>query len=91
MKAKKIAGIVLIIIGIVVFLLAMYAKSRVAEAKQNVQKTSGMFSENPVNKQIGGALEKQISHYDAPIMWTMIGGIVVFVIGVGTLVMCKRR
>jgi len=91
MKPRKIVGLVLSILGIIVFLLAIYAKNQVAEAKGNVKKTTGLFSDNPVNKQISGALEKKISSYDAPIMWTMIGGIALFVIGVGTLVAPKRR
>lgn len=91
MKAKKTVGIVLIVIGVIIFLLGLYAKGRVSEAKENVQKSTGMFSNNPVNKQIGGALEKKIGAYDAPILWTMIGGIVVVVIGAGVLVCCRRR
>lgn len=91
MKAKKTLGIVLIVVGVIIFLLGMYAKGRVSEAKQNVQKSSGLFSDNPVNKQIGGALEKKISSYDAPIMWTMIGGIVIAVVGAGTLICCRKK
>ncbi len=91
MKTKKIIGSLVIVIGVIVVLLGLYAKSRVAEAKQNVQKNSGPFPGNPVDKQISEALEKQISAYDAPIMWTLIGGAVIFIVGAGTLIYGFRR
>ena len=91
MKKQKIAGIILVVIGIVVFLFAIYAKNRVSEAKHNVQKSSGMFSDNPINKQISGAIEQKISSYDSPLMWAMVGGIVVTLLGVGTYFRAGRR
>ncbi len=91
MRNKKITAVVLIVIGIIIFILAMYAKSRVSEAKGNVKKTSGMFSNNPVNKQISDVLERKVSSYDAPILWMTIGGIVVALIGVGVLCSCKKK
>ncbi len=91
MNTKKVIGSLVIIIGVVVVLLGFYAKSRVAEAKLNVQKNSGPFPGNPVDKQISEALAKQISAYDAPILWTLIGGAVIIVIGAGTLVWGFRR
>ena len=84
----KTAGIVLIVIGAIVLILGFYAKFRVSEAKLNVQKSSVPFSGNPVNKQLNEAMEKQISVYDAPIMWTMIGGVVIVVIGVAGVCWC---
>jgi hypothetical protein len=86
----KTAGIVLIVIGAIVLLLGFYAKFRVSEAKLNVQKSSVPFSDNPVNKQLNEAMEKQISAYDAPIMWTMVGGAIIVVIGVAAVCFCHH-
>jgi hypothetical protein len=91
MKAKTIGASVLIAVGAIVLLTAIYAKSRVSEAKQNISKGSGMFHDNPVNKQIGSALEKKISSYDAPIMLAMVGGGILVVVGIGTLFFGNKK
>ena len=91
MKTKRIAAIVLILVGIVVFLLALYARSRVAEAKNSVSKGSGFFSDNPVNQQITGALQGKISAYDAPIMIALIGGVILFAVGAGSLYYYRKK
>jgi hypothetical protein len=91
MKTKRIAAIVLVVVGIIVFLLALYAQSRVSDAKASVSKSSGMFSDNPVNKQITGAIQGKISAYDAPILWTMIGGVVLVLAGVGTYIYYRKK
>lgn len=90
-KTKKIVGIVVIIIGLIIFLLGLYAKSRVNEARSNVQKSSGMFGDNPVNKQINNAIESKIGSYDSPVFWTIIGGVIIMVIGAGTVYSCRKR
>jgi hypothetical protein len=90
-KTKKIVGIVVIVIGLVIFLLGLYAKSRVSEARSNAKSTSGMFGDNPVNKQISGAIENKIGSYDSPVFWTIVGGIIVMVIGASTVFCCRKK
>jgi len=90
-KTKKIIGIVVIVIGLIVFLLGLYAKSRVSEARSNASKTSGMFGDNPINKQISGAIEDKIGSYDSPVFWTIVGGVIIMVIGAGTVFCCRKR
>ncbi|GEM_PF-6137000 len=90
-KTKKIIGIVVIVIGLIVFLLGLYARSRVSEARSNVQKSSGLFGDNPVNKQISGAIEKKIGTYDSPVFWTITGGVIIMVIGAVTVFRCRCR
>ena len=85
-KTKKIVGIVVIVIGLVIFLLGLYAKSRVSEARSTAKKTTGMFGNNPVNS----AIENKIGSYDSPVFWTIVGGIIIMVIGAGT-VFCNCR
>lgn len=91
MNSKQIGGLIALIIGILVLIFAFYAKSRVAEVKKEIHKGSGLFPNNPVDKQISVALEKKVGAYDAPIMWGMIGGIVLVIVGAGTMLCCRRR
>ena len=91
MKKKKIVGIALMVIGLVVFLGAMIAKNRVDQAQGNLSETSGLLGNNPINKTISGSMEKKIEAYYTPIMWAMGGGAVLFVVGLGTLINCRRK
>lgn len=87
---KKTVAIVVMVIGLVVLLVGLYARSRVSQARQSVNKASGLFPSNPVNKEINNALENKISGYDAPVMWTMISGVVILAIGAGTYFRSRR-
>ncbi len=91
MKARKIISIVLVLVGVFLFLFAIYAKNRVMEVKKSIHSSSGLLPDNAINQEIGKALEKKISSYDVPILWGMIGGIVFIVVGVGTFVYGKKR
>lgn len=91
MRKKKILGIACVIIGIIVLLLGLYARSQVNEARSNASKTSSLFPNNPVKKGIDNAIEGKISSYDAPVLWTMIIGGVIIVIGLGTLYTSSKR
>ncbi len=91
MKVRKILSMVLVLVGVVLFGFAMYAKNRVMEVKKSIHSSSGLIPDNAVNKEIGKVLEKKISSYDMPILWGMIGGIVFVVIGVGTFACGKKR
>ena len=91
MNSKKIGGVVAIVVGVVIILLAFYAKSRVAHAKETIGKSSGMFGDNPINRGISGALEGKVGEYDAPIMWSLIGGFVLVIAGTAFLICYRRR
>ena len=90
MKTTKIISLILVLLGMVLFLVAMYAKERVSEAKKSIRQTSGLLPGNPVNLQIEKALEEKISSYDKPIYWGMVGGIAFVIIGVGVFFFRKR-
>ena len=91
MKTRKITSIVLVLLGIVVFLMAMYARYRVGEVRSSVESSSKFFSNNPVDTTIKKALNEKISSYDMPIMLAMIGGIVLVVIGVGVYAYPRKK
>lgn len=88
---KKITGLILIIIGALALIISLYARGRVSEIKGEINKGSSLFSKNPINKQISGSMVKQASAYDTRIMWGMIGGVVLIVVGAGTIVLSRRR
>ena len=91
MNAKRIVGIVAIVIGVVLFLFGLHAKNRVLEVRQSINQSSGMFPNNPVNKGINSALEHKIGEYDGPILMSLIGGGILMVAGIAMVVFCNKK
>ena len=95
MSTKRITGIIILIIGIIVILYANHLKGRIAEAEGNVQKGTSLFSGHSAGSQVGqavgGAIEGKISSYSTPVMLLMIGGIVIAIIGAGMALFCKKK
>lgn len=91
MSSKRIGGLVAIVIGVAIILLALYAKNRVRDVKANINKGSGLFSDNPVDRGISEALKKKVGEYDAPILWSFIGGFVLVIAGTTVMICCRKK
>ena len=92
MKFKQVIGLFVIVIGLVIFSYSLYAKYRVGEVRKNIEQGSSLFhGNNPVDKQINHALENKIAAYDLPILVGLIGGIVIVIVGVGTVFYRRKR
>jgi hypothetical protein len=91
MKTKKIAGLVVLLLGVVLFIFAMYEKGRVNNAKGSISRGSSMFSGNAVGNAVGGVLEGEAGKYDTPIMLCEIGGIILIVLGGGILYFGRKK
>ncbi len=77
-------------------------KAMIGEAQEKVDQGKSLFSLVPAGKEVGGQLSRpfdeqisrgaeEIAKYERIAFWLMVGGIVVAVIGVATLLTCKRR
>ena len=91
MKRRKIISLVLVLLGVIVFLFAMYAKNRVMNARESISETSGLFPHNPISEGVGKALEHKVGAYDTPILIGLIGGVALIVIGVGFYFSGRKR
>ena len=109
MKSKKMWPVIIIVIGIISIGFSMYVtkqveggKVQVADAQQKVDSSKGLFSGNPVTREVGKGLtggvqkkinegKEQIAFYEAVASWTMLGGIACIVIGFGTFFLGKRK
>ncbi|HSW87114.1 MAG TPA: hypothetical protein VLG49_06415 [Rhabdochlamydiaceae bacterium] len=89
---KRIIGIVVLIIGIVLIVFACYERHRVANAKSAIHSGTGFMPENAVSKMVGGSLEKKASSYDAPLMGILIAGIILLIVGAWVSILsCRKR
>lgn len=95
MNKKRIVGIVIAIIGIVMILFSNYIAGQVAIAQQNVQETTSMFSGNRVGKSVGDVANQAVAERSGPYLalsrGLKIGGVILIVVGVGFVVFGGRR
>jgi hypothetical protein len=91
MKKKKIIGIALMIVGVVAILIGFSARGKVANARENLQSTSGILGNNAVGKGIHDTLEGKIDSYDTPILLTFIGGGILVIIGARIFFRHRKR
>lgn len=92
MQKKRMIGLVILIIGIVLLAFGLYAKSRVANARSEVGHiTHSPFGQNRATDAVGGVLEGKIGQYDQPVFWCLAGGIVLIVIGGGMMLFNRKK
>ena len=90
MKIKRITAYSAIILGFVLFIVAIYEKGRVSNAKANISSGTSMFSGNAVGNMVGGALQNEASQYDSTIKFMEMGGIVLMLVGGGMLFFFRK-
>lgn len=91
MKIKRITAFTVLILGIVLFLFAIYEKGRVSNAKSNISKGTGMFSGNAVGNAVGGMLQSEAGQYDTTLKFMeMGGGIILILVGGGMLFFFRK-
>jgi uncharacterized membrane protein len=83
---KQLWGIVVFIVGVILIFIAIHAMHKIAEAKDLSHNISNFFEHNPgwnpILKFFGGKAQERISQYDTPVMLTLIGGIILIILGV---------
>lgn len=92
MKSKRLIGLVLLIIGIVLICFGLYGKSRQAGARSDIgHVTNNPFGQNKATDAVGDILEGKVSEYNKPIFWCFAGGIALIVIGGGMMICCRCK
>lgn len=95
MKRKVLGGLVAIIVGICLIVLSMYIKRQTGSARETIQKGKSLFSNNPIEKAVGGivqgAAEGKIAQYEAIAKWSLYGGIVLIIVGAGLIFFYRKK
>lgn len=91
MKRKRIIGIVLFIIGVVLIIYSIHSMNRISAAKGEVNAFKSAFSGNSTGKALGNVMEGKASQYDTIVMVMLIGGIVLAVVGGGVVFMSRKK
>lgn len=93
MNAKRISGLVVALIGIVLILGALYAQGRIGQVKGEISTGTEIASEitkSPFAKKVGGVLQNRASEYDEPAKLFLYGGIIVAILG-GIIFVCGGK
>jgi hypothetical protein len=99
---KRLIGVIFIIAGVALIIFGYYEKGQInmkgQSANEKIEKGQSMFHENPVSSAVGGSMQQQVTakvaHYHQMVMWIMIIGAVIAIIGIGLVISCgcnRRR
>jgi hypothetical protein len=91
MNFKKLIGIVVFILGVILILFSMYAKNRVHAAKTAVHEATGPFAGNPISKTLGSAVDERAEQYNTPILLSLIGGVLFSIAGVSMYLFFRKK
>jgi hypothetical protein len=90
-KKVKVAGLVVLLAGVFLFVFAKYEQYRVGNAKSSINRGTSMFSGNAVGSGVGRVLVGEASQYDTPLKLCSIGGIILVVLGAGILYFGRKK
>ncbi len=95
MNRKRLAGLVIFLVGIAMIVIALVIRYRVEGAESNINQGTGLVSEtpivSPIVKGVGGILRGEAEEYRTPMRILLIGGIALAVIGAGLMIFCCSR
>jgi len=92
MSKKRIAALVIFIIGLVLIIFSIIVKSRMTSARGDIGHiTNSPFGQNKATNMVGGVLEGKVGEYQPLFIWSLVGGIVLIVIGGGMMMSCRCK
>ena len=91
MSPKRITGLVVLIIGIILIIFSIHSMNRISGAKSGIHSVTQTFSGNSTGKTVGDVLEGKAGQYDLPVMVILISGIVLTVVGGSVVLFSKKK
>ncbi|MBS0604484.1 MAG: hypothetical protein JSS60_05535 [Verrucomicrobia bacterium] len=92
---KQIAGIIVLIGGIVLFFLTVNATKKIADATTLSQSISNYFEHNPdwnpIIKFFGGKAQEKITYYSTMVLLIQIGSVVLTALGAVMIVLFRKK
>ena len=91
MRIKKLTGIVVAVIGVVLIAYSAYSMHNIAKAKSEVESMSKNMSYDVVGKRVSGSMMDSASQYDSQVMIGLFAGIALAVVGGTFIFFCKKK
>jgi len=81
MRQKKIIGLVILVIGAVLFIFSLNAKHKIANAKSGAGAVTGLLPKNAFGSYASGEIKEATGQYDTLVQFIFLGGIGLMIIG----------
>ena len=88
---KKIIGLIILIIGAICVIFAIYLMQQTHEAKQNVSSVATASGEEPLGAIVGDVLSKKVSENDLKQACLLIGSLAVLLSGGGLVLLFRSK
>lgn len=91
MNIKKMAGVCIFVLGIIMAIYAVHSMGRINHAKGSINQATGIFGDRKEAQFANKALTHEASQYDTDVMILLIAGIGFIVIGGGLALFSKKK
>ena len=91
MNGKRIGGIVLLVIGVLLLVLGFYVKSLASNTELPIVEVESPAPFCPAHKVVEPVSQDKTAHYKKIYQWSLGGGILFSIVGIGMIVMSKKR
>lgn len=92
---KYVAGILILIAGIILFFFSIHATKKIADANTLSQNISDFFQHNPtwnpIIKFFGGKAQEKIEYYNHMTLMVQIGSVVLTVLGAVMIAIFRKK
>lgn len=92
---KRIAGFILLAIGIILFIISVNAARQIADANNLSTSISNFFEHNPtwnpLIKFFGGKVQEKIEYYSKVTLMIQIGGVALTALGAVMIVVFRKK
>lgn len=88
---KQLMGIVGLAFGLGLIVYAAYSMREIAKAKEEVHGIASWFADHPFGDFLGGVLEEKAAAYDQTVIWLLVAGAVLLVLGVAFFLMSRKK
>ena len=91
MNLRQVVGLISFAFGTGLIIYAVHSMQKISAAKEDVHGAASWFSGSPFGQFLGGVMEKKASQYDQTVIWLLIAGAALLIIGGGVIFLSRTR
>ena len=91
MGIRNIIAIIVLLVGIAGIGCGFYIKSEMAQARSDIDNSTGLVPDNPVKSAVKGGLNRKVDEYRLPAMICFTGGGILVIVGAVTFFYRKKN
>ncbi len=89
MNVKQIVSLVVVAFGVFLIGYGIYSKTQISRTESEINKMA--HSKNSVVKSVGKEMQTKFGKNTTNAMWTLIGGVVLVVVGGGSFLHSRKK